>query len=125
MDYVSKRLAINLTALHGSRVIEEFDEDGNLERGVFIPIERNGLYVGKKNRVYLYGYANYNHWKPNEESYQIMQSISKHVYEKQRALGYDRTMLGYMRDVDSGYTWKPRGVYVAQVLSESKNKNKK
>lgn len=123
MDYVTKRLSINLTALHGSRVIEQYDEDGHLERGIFIPLERNGLYEGKRKCIYLYAFVNFNHWR-KDESYQIVQSVTNAIFEKFKQLGYGRTVLGFMRDVKSKYSWRPHSEYVAQVITESKNKKK-
>lgn len=46
-------LRFNLTAFIGSRVIETEDQDGNIERGVFIPIERNALYEDYRTKHVL------------------------------------------------------------------------
>ena len=124
MDYKSKKIYINLTALHGSRVMEEYDEDGNLERGLFIPLERNGMFENRSKRVYLYGFVNYDYKYPNEESYQILQRVSKKDYEKMKSLGFGRTLLGRFQDIKTGHTWQPHSEYVAQVIAESKKKNK-
>lgn len=43
-------MRFNFTGFIGSRVIEAEDQDGNLERGVFIPIERNALYEDPKTK---------------------------------------------------------------------------
>lgn len=43
-------LRFNFTAFIGSRVIETEDADGNIERGVFIPIDRNALYEDKRTK---------------------------------------------------------------------------
>lgn len=37
-------MRFNFTAFIGSKVIEVEDADGHMERGVFIPIDRNALY---------------------------------------------------------------------------------
>lgn len=124
MDHVSKRLAINLSKLHGSRIIEQYDEDGYVERGIFIPLDRNGLYEGKNKCVVIYAFLNYNNRYPNEESYQVLQSVRKDFAQKLKDLGYDKTVLGYLRDVKSKYVWKPQGEYVAQRIIESKANKK-
>lgn len=124
MDYVSKQMFVNLTALHGARVIEEYDEDGHLERGVFIPLDRNGLFENDRKRVYLYAFINYDYSRPNQESYQIMQRVHSEVYEKLKELGYGRTLLGRIQPLKTKYPWRPYSEYVAQVISESKNKKK-
>ena len=124
MDYVSKRLAINLSKLHGSRIIEQYDEDGYVERGIFIPLDRNGLYEGNNKCVVIYAFLNYNNRYPDEESYQVLQSVRKDFAQKLKDLGYDKTVLGYLRDVKSKYVWRPKGEYVAQCIMESKAKKK-
>lgn len=124
MDYVSKRLAINLSKLHGARVIEQFDEDGYTEKGIFIPLDRNDLHEGKNKCVVIYAYLNYNRFFPNEESYQVIQNVSSNFARKIKELGYKKTVLGYLRDVKNKYVWKPRGEYVAQCIIESKSKKK-
>lgn len=124
MDYVSKRLAINLSKLHGARVIEQYDEDGYTEKGIFIPLDRNNLYEGKNKCVVIYAYLNYNRFFPGEESYQVIQSVSNNHAKKIKELGYSKTVLGYLRDVKSMYVWRPRDEYIAQRIVESR-KNKK
>ena len=122
MDYITKRIFFNLSALHGARITEEYDEDGNLEKGIFIPLERNDLHENNRKCVYIYAFANFNHWEHGTESYQIVQSVSNTFLTKLKSLGYGRTILGYMRDVATKYSWKPHGQYIAQVIQESKKK---
>lgn len=43
-------LRFNLTAFIGSKVVEVEDADGNMERGVFIPIDRNALYEDPRTK---------------------------------------------------------------------------
>lgn len=124
MDYVSKRLAINLSKMHGARIIEQYDEDGYIEKGIFIPLDRNNLYEGKNKCVVIYAYLNYNRRYPDEESYQVIQSVNPRFASKLKELGYDKTVLGYLRDVKSKYVWAPRGEYIAQRIMEKKNKDK-
>ena len=124
MDYISKRLAINLSKLHGARIIEQYDEDGYTEKGIFIPLGRNNLYEGKNKCVVIYAYLNYNNRYTDEESYQVIQSVNKTFAQKMKDLGYAKTVLGYLRDVKSKHIWRPRGEYVAQCIMESKEKKK-
>jgi hypothetical protein len=124
MDYVSKRLAINLSKLHGARIIEQYDEDGYIEKGIFIPLDRNNLYEGKNKCVVIYAFLNYNNRYPDEESYQVIQSVDNTFAQKMKDLGYAKTVLGYLRDIKSKYVWRPRGEYIAQRIIESKEKKK-
>lgn len=123
-DYESKLLTINLKKFHGARVIEAYDEDDNLERGIFIPIDRNDLCVDKKKNVLLFGYVNVNHKYPNEESYQILHSTSPKFYKKMKELGYGRLVIGNIRKPKNGYIWRPRETFVTQYIVQNSNKAK-
>lgn len=121
-DYESKLLTINLTKFHGARIVEEYDEDDHLERGIFIPIDRNELFVDKNKHVLLYGYVNKNHKFQDEESYQILHSTSRNFYEKMKELGYGRLVIGNIRKSKKAYVWQPREEYVTQyIVNNSKN----
>lgn len=51
--YNNYTLRFNLTGFIGSRVIDAEDADGHMERGVFIPIDRNALYEDEKTKHVL------------------------------------------------------------------------
>ena len=51
--YNNYTLRFNLTGFIDSRVIEVENADGNIERGVFIPIERNALYEDDRTKHVL------------------------------------------------------------------------
>lgn len=123
-DYESKLLTINLKKFHGARIVEEYDEDDRLELGVFIPIDRNNLYVDNKKNVLVFGYVNINHKYPNEESYQILHSTSPEFYRRMKELGYGRLVIGNIRKPKNGYIWRPRNEYVAQCIVQKSNKAK-
>ena len=42
---------IVLTGFMGARVMQAYDENDQLEEGVFIPLERNGLKQGRTGKV--------------------------------------------------------------------------
>lgn len=123
-DYESKLLTINLKKFHGARIVEEYDEDDHLERGIFIPIDRNELYVDKRKNVLVFGYVNKNHKFPNEESYQILHSTSNSFYNKMKELGYGRLVIGNIRKSNKAYIWRPREDYVTQYIAQNSNKAK-
>lgn len=91
-------LRFNLTAFIGSRVIEAEDQDGNMERGVFIPIYANHLYEDPKSKnVLCEAFVNactYN--TANTKTHYLMQKTSLEHVDKINGLGYKIPKLGNM-----------------------------
>lgn len=46
-----------LSAFRGSRMIQAEDENGEMEYGVFIPIERNGIVISGNNNPLTWGFV--------------------------------------------------------------------
>lgn len=95
-NYIIK---FRLTRLFGARIIEEEDEEGNLEKGVFIPIDRNDLKVNQNGDVDVYGFVNkcftnsqYDYW-----THYIRLKGSKDFVKKINSLGYKTPYLGNMK----------------------------
>lgn len=120
MEATNKMILINLSKFHGSRVIEDYDEDGNTERGIFIPLDRNGLFEDKHKCVIIYAFANLKR-RNDKNVYRVVQSVARSVYEKLLNLGYGRTLLGYMCDMDRKYT-RENAPFSAQRIVKTKTK---
>lgn len=51
-------LKFKLTNFFDARIIEDEDLDGRVEKGVFIPLDKNGLVISKNNVVNAYAFVN-------------------------------------------------------------------
>lgn len=100
MEFTDKMLSLKLTAFINSKVIERIDEDGNLVRGVFIPIEVNELYESPKTKhIYCTAFINYDDRRYFKKVTHILtQHFTRAHLEKVKALGVDYKHLGYLYD---------------------------
>lgn len=91
-------MRFNLTGLIGSRVIESENSDGVIEKGVFIPIEPNDLYVDPLSKhVLCEAFVNSRAYNiDNNKSHYIKMKPSKEHAEKLKSLGYKLPYLGSM-----------------------------
>lgn len=91
-------MRFNLTAFIGSRVIETEDADGNLERGVFIPIYANCLYEDpKSHNVLCEAFVNAcTYDTADTKTHYLMQKTSLEHVNKMNELGYKIPKLGNM-----------------------------
>lgn len=91
-------LRFNLTAFIGSRVIEAEDQDGNIERGVFIPIDANYLYEDPKSKnVLCEAFVNAKTHNPyDSKTHYLKQKTSVAHVSKLNDLGYKIPSLGNM-----------------------------
>lgn len=89
-------MRFNFTAFIGSRVIEAEDADGNLERGVFIPIERNALYEdAKTSHVMCEAFVNAKTFNSmDNKTHYIKQKSSIEHRDKINEQGYKIPTLG-------------------------------
>ena len=79
-----------LTNFFGSTIIEHEDGDGDMCKGVFIPIDKNDLRLGMKNTVNAYCFVNktmiagkkYDWW-----SHYLKLKVSKNFANKLKSLG--------------------------------------
>lgn len=94
-DYL---LQFNLTDFFGAEVIEHENEDGMMERGVFIPLKRNELTEQKNGKVSAWGFVNRMITNPEYKwSHYIMMKASREFVKEIRDLGYRMPCLGNMR----------------------------
>lgn len=91
-------MRFNLTAFIGSRVIEAEDQDGNIERGVFIPIDVNCLYEDPKSKnVLCEAFVNaYTYDTVDTKTHYLRQKTSLEHVDKINGLGYKIPKLGNM-----------------------------
>lgn len=94
-------MKIVLTSFLGARVDSVLDENGNEEKCVCIPIDRNGLHIGQTGKVTAYAFvvktrnANRFGWT----HYLKMKSNPSFV-KKVRELGYDVPYLGNIKPAE-------------------------
>ena len=95
-DYRNYILRFNLTGFIGARVIEAYGDDDQLERGVFIPIERNSLYEVPGNKsVFCEAFVNEVTYRYSDgRSHSLKQKLNKEKVEKLASLGYKTPSLG-------------------------------
>lgn len=94
-DYI---LRFNLTGFIGARVVEVEDEDENLERGVFIPIDRNVLHEDEETKhVMCEAFVNKLSFKTSDNrTHSLRQKTPMSHVDKLRSLGFDTPKLGGM-----------------------------
>lgn len=94
-DYI---LRLNLTSFIGSRIVEVEDEDEHLERGVFIPIERNVLYEDEKSHnIMCEAFVNkLYHKSQDNRTHSVKQKAPMAHVERLKNLGFDTPKLGGM-----------------------------
>ena len=94
-DYL---MQFNLTDFFGAEVIEHENEDGIMERGVFIPLKRNELKESKHGKVSAWAFVNRVLTNPEYGwSHYIMMKASREFVKETRDLGYRMPCLGHMR----------------------------
>lgn len=93
------QMTINLMDLLGTEIITREDEDGGEEKGVFIPLDRNNLRVGFKNRVFLSFYVTPMKMTDSfGNSHYVKVKSTKKFVEKLLKMGYAGTpIIGRMR----------------------------
>lgn len=92
------QLKIVLTSFFGARVTDVMDENGNMERCVCIPLDRNDLREGKTGKVNAYAFVNKtrNANQYGWTHYIKLKTHPSHV-EKMKGLGYDIPYIGNLR----------------------------
>lgn len=90
-------LRFNLTGFVNSRIIYAENPDGVTERGVFIPIEENGLYEEANTKhVLCEAYVNPCSSYIGNKTHTLRQKFSKAFATKMKGLGYSNPKLGGM-----------------------------
>lgn len=94
---VNYEMRLKLTKFVGSRIIEDEDENGVMERGVFIPIEKNCLFETEKGDIMVSAFVNENMLTPygnkNGISHIIRQKSHPNHVQKLKDLGYKGALL--------------------------------
>ena len=88
---VNYEMRMKLTKFIGSRIIESEDENGVVERGVFIPIDKNCLFETENNDVMVAAFVNENmvsQGGKNNVSHIIKQKTNPKHAQKLKDLGY-------------------------------------
>jgi len=95
-NYVAK---IKLSNFLGSKVVDlENDETGELEKGIFIPIELNSLFLTPRNQVIAWAFVNEKlHDTGDGFSHYLKMKTDKHHVELLDKLGYKAPYLGSMK----------------------------
>ena len=113
MQYKNFKIKLNLNKFIDSRVVEIDGIDGDKERGLFIPFDKNGLSQFKNGGVYITAFANIStiakqNWYG---THYILLDPSSKQKEKMEDLGYKVPIIGSM------------GVVKAKFNPLDKNKN--
>lgn len=107
---VNYEMRMKLTKFIGSRIIESEDENGVVERGVFIPIDKNCLFETENNDVMVAAFVNENmvsQGGKNNVSHIIKQKTNPKHAQKLRDLGYKGSLtLGTMFLAKTNYNFK-------------------
>lgn len=84
-------LKIKLTNFFDARIIEDEDLEGHIEKGVFIPLDKNGLVISKHNVVNAYAFVN-KAMAASEEgwSHYVQLKMRKELVEKMQSMGYKK-----------------------------------
>lgn len=94
---VNYEMRMKLTKFIGSRIIESEDENGVMERGVFIPIDKNCLFEMETGDVMVSAFVNENMLTPygnkNNISHIIKQKTNHKHAQKLKDLGYKGSLI--------------------------------
>lgn len=91
------KIRINLTSFLGGKIVHLDNDDGIPEKGVFIPIERNGLFVNADKKVIATCFANESYTLSEKNmSHYIALQVPRSQLEKLKSMGYEPPKLGGM-----------------------------
>jgi hypothetical protein len=88
---------IRLTGFLESRIIEDETNDGRRQKGVFIPLEINGLKLYHDKSVYAPLYVMQRRVPHKGVTHYLRQKVSKDHLEDLKELGHELCYLGDMR----------------------------
>lgn len=90
-------LTFALTKFLGSRVVEMEDQEGFMERGIFIPLDMNGLHVTKKGNVNAYAFVSERMGvSVDGSSHYIRLKVPQESLKAIKKLGYELPFIGSM-----------------------------
>lgn len=106
---------ITLTAFFGARIEELQNENGKVEKCVCIPIERNGLCIGRSGKVNAYAFVNKTkNADRGEWTHYLKMKMPLSLVRKYNDLGYNIPYLGNI---------KPKNYIIHKnAYNEAKNK---
>lgn len=119
-NYVAK---IKLSNFLGSKVVDlENDETGELEKGIFIPIELNSLFLTPRNQVIAWAFVNEKlHDTGDGFSHYLKLKTDKYHIKKLNDLGYETPYLGSMKT--STFFTKSQELIESGIIGRVKNIN--
>ena len=89
---------LKLSDFIDSRVIEVENDDGVKEKGIFIPVEINDLFITKRNTVIAWMFATRKFYEPIDGlTHYLKLKTSREHLQKLRDLGYEPPYLGGMK----------------------------
>ena len=100
---------LKLSSFLNSRVIDVEDDDGVREKGIFIPIEINNLFLSTRNTVIAWMFATKKFSCPIDDmTHYLKLKVSKTHVDKLKRLGFEPPYLGGMRktNIYTGYQMK-------------------
>lgn len=91
-------LTFNLTKFLGSRVVDMENQDGFMERGVFIPLDMNGLHVTKRGNVNAYAFVSERMGiSVDGSSHYLRLKVPQEALKEINKLGYELPYIGCMK----------------------------
>lgn len=91
-------LRFSLTSFIGSRVMEVENDEGFMEKGIFIPFEINGLHTTNRGNVSAYCFVTERMTASIDgSSHYLKMKLSKAVLDRINELGYDTPFMGCMK----------------------------
>lgn len=116
-NYLAK---FKLSNYINSRVMEITNDDGELEKGIFIPIEINGLFLTPRNQVISWIFVNERLHDTGDgySHYMKMKTDKKHV-EYLDNMGYSTPYVGVMRSCS--FSTKYHETYATMQSNKVKN----
>ena len=92
-------IKLKLSDYINSRVIEVENDDGEKEKGIFIPLDINNLFVTVRNTVISWVFATQKMYDPIDNmSHYLKMKVDKSHKDKLKQLGYDPPYLGGMKE---------------------------
>lgn len=90
-------MRVKLSNFIDSRIVEQEDDNGVMEKGIFIPIDKNALYVNDHNCVYFSAFVTEKVSNTGDNaSHYIKQKTNREHIAVLNSLGYKTPNLGSM-----------------------------
>ena len=107
-------MKIKLSSYINSRVVEMENDDGVMEKGLFIPLEINNLFLSTRNTVISWVFATEKQRQAIDGlSHYLKMKVDKAHLDKLKSLGYEPPYLGGMKRT-----------YIATNYQRKKNQEK-